>query len=143
MHVEGAVIQTIFLLLFFDIIYQVSPPGVFQSPYQAAPLDLYSKLFYENRKDAIDTRLIDMISWSQEELMQRIRLVYYDNFNVNCVVSWNDDLKPELYCVSFFFFFFFLLKQRQKLIPLVVLGYHSVYRRGAPCSHNATPSRKF
>lgn len=97
MHVEGAVIQTIFYLLFFDLIYQVSPPGVFQSAYQEAPLDLYSRLFYENRKEAIDIRLNDLSSWSEDELTRRINIVYYENFGVNSVISWNEDMKPELY----------------------------------------------
>ncbi|KAL0278897.1 UNVERIFIED_CONTAM: hypothetical protein PYX00_000578 [Menopon gallinae] len=56
-HTEGALIQTIYFLVFFDIIYGCSPPGVFQSPYQERPLDLFSQSFYLNRKEAIDTRL--------------------------------------------------------------------------------------
>lgn len=93
-------IQTIYFLLFFDIIYQKAPPGVFQSPYQATPLDFASSSFYFSRQELIDARLEEMNFWTFEDILEKIRKVYYDNFNTICCVSWKEEFTPELFCVS-------------------------------------------
>lgn len=64
-HSENSMLATLFALLFWDILF--SPliseksgepvPGIFEHHCQTFPLDLFSKTFYRNRKEAIDTRL--------------------------------------------------------------------------------------
>lgn len=53
-HSENSIIMTLFGLLFWDAIFDPSIPGVFNSPFQVAPLDLRTEYFYESRKDTID-----------------------------------------------------------------------------------------
>lgn len=58
-HSEGAVIVSLFGLLFWDILFLPGIPKVFQSPYQTYPLDLMvnDSSFYLNRKEIIDERM--------------------------------------------------------------------------------------
>ncbi|CAO3582567.1 unnamed protein product [Absidia cylindrospora] len=56
LHTENGVITMLFMLLFWDIIF--SPvPGAFETPYQTAPLDLWSDAFYVERIGLINERL--------------------------------------------------------------------------------------
>lgn len=56
LHTESSVYTTLFSLLFWDILFG-PVPDVFQSPYQAAPLDFHTDSFYLARREAIDGRL--------------------------------------------------------------------------------------
>uniref|UniRef100_A0A183B6I8 Fanconi-associated nuclease n=1 Tax=Echinostoma caproni TaxID=27848 RepID=A0A183B6I8_9TREM len=65
LHSESRVFHLIFLLLFYDILFDDTIPDVFYSYRQSEPLDLCSDDFYPSRRSAIDERL----SWiSQAEL---------------------------------------------------------------------------
>jgi|LauGreDrversion4_2_1035121.scaffolds.fasta_scaffold54848_2 hypothetical protein len=57
MHCENSLGISIFGLLFWDQIYYDSVPYVFQTPYQAVPLDFGTADFYMQRKEIIDKRL--------------------------------------------------------------------------------------
>ncbi|KAJ3035101.1 hypothetical protein HDV00_004323 [Rhizophlyctis rosea] len=59
-HSENSIITTLFGVLFWDILFDDSVPGVFSSPYQVAPLDLHTEFFYEARKDLIEQRLAEI-----------------------------------------------------------------------------------
>jgi Fanconi-associated nuclease 1 len=65
LHCEGAVLNTIFGLLFWEIIFDASVPMVFQSPYQAAPLDFGTETFYEARRRRIDERIAQIAAMGQ------------------------------------------------------------------------------
>jgi hypothetical protein len=56
-HCEGSPYYALFALLFWDIIFDATVPYVFQTPYQDAPLDITTEVFYISRKSAIDSRL--------------------------------------------------------------------------------------
>ncbi|KAM9064338.1 fanconi-associated nuclease 1 [Sarcophilus harrisii] len=56
-HGEGSTFITLYSLLLWDIIFMDGIPDVFRNSYQAFPLDLYTDNFYENRRDAIESRL--------------------------------------------------------------------------------------
>ena len=43
-HAEGSIVTTIFGLLFWDVFF-ADVPGVFETPYQSAPLDLGEDTF--------------------------------------------------------------------------------------------------
>ena len=58
MHCENSVGMTFFGLLFWKEIFYDEIPYVFQTPYQAAPLDFGSHDFYLQRKEIIDKRLL-------------------------------------------------------------------------------------
>ncbi|KAL1489152.1 hypothetical protein ABEB36_014093 [Hypothenemus hampei] len=69
-HCEGSFIKALLMLYFWDIIYEENcVPGIFISPLQRAPLDMFTKYFYENRKKAIDERLTDIENrWPEKAL---------------------------------------------------------------------------
>ena len=52
-HSENNLIPQLFTILYWNIIFDDSIEGVFQSPYQAFPLDLFHSDFYEKRKEKI------------------------------------------------------------------------------------------
>ncbi|KAI8092607.1 uncharacterized protein BX664DRAFT_327696 [Halteromyces radiatus] len=56
LHTENGIITMLFMLLFWDIVF--SPvPGAFETPYQTAPLDLWSDAFYIERMGLINERI--------------------------------------------------------------------------------------
>ncbi|KAF8559868.1 hypothetical protein OG21DRAFT_1431070 [Imleria badia] len=55
-HCETRVIAMLFGLLFWDVIFE-SIPGVFETPFQTAPLDIAEDSFYHARKVLMDERL--------------------------------------------------------------------------------------
>jgi Fanconi-associated nuclease 1 len=67
-HGEGAIVNTIAVIIFWDIIFDVDIPDAFRSPHQAAPLDFNSSEFYSSRKDHIEKRLEDITEWPQDKL---------------------------------------------------------------------------
>ncbi|KAI4468343.1 fanconi-associated nuclease 1 [Holotrichia oblita] len=68
-HCEGALAQSIFYILFWDIIYTEDLPYTFVCKMQYLPLDFYSEEFYKNREALINARLLDIKSnWSEEQL---------------------------------------------------------------------------
>ncbi|KAJ2998548.1 Fanconi-associated nuclease 1 [Globomyces sp. JEL0801] len=56
-HSETSVFTTIFGILFWDILFDSSIPGVFNSPFQSAPLDYKTEYFYHSRQVMIDAKL--------------------------------------------------------------------------------------
>lgn len=59
-HSEGGTWSALFALLMWDILFAPGVPDVFQHPFQAAPLDLDTDLFYSSRKEMIDARLAEL-----------------------------------------------------------------------------------
>ncbi|KAI9298594.1 hypothetical protein K502DRAFT_322697 [Neoconidiobolus thromboides FSU 785] len=55
-HCEGKLITTLFIYLFWDILF-MPVSNVFETQYQSQPLDFMSKCFYQNRKEVIETHL--------------------------------------------------------------------------------------
>lgn len=55
-HAESSILLTLFALTFWDILFE-DVPGVFQSPFQSAPLDLHTDSFYTSRESTIMKRL--------------------------------------------------------------------------------------
>ncbi|GJJ12411.1 hypothetical protein Clacol_006653 [Clathrus columnatus] len=70
-HTEGRILSTIYGLLFWDIIFS-SIPGAFETPYQTAPLDIMDAMFYSERRDAIDARIIDIRNGNARELVSNV-----------------------------------------------------------------------
>ncbi|GBF88189.1 fanconi-associated nuclease [Raphidocelis subcapitata] len=55
-HTEGGIWATLFGLVMWDILFS-DVPGVFQTPFQSAPLDLDTDAFFPARRAAIEARL--------------------------------------------------------------------------------------
>lgn len=69
-HCEGALLLTLFSVLFWDIIYDSKVPSAFINEIQYIPLDLYSEDFYSNRKKHIDKRLAEIREvWASDALL--------------------------------------------------------------------------
>ncbi|CAE6523617.1 unnamed protein product [Rhizoctonia solani] len=58
-HSEGAIVSTLFGLLFWDILF-APIPGAFETPYQSAPLDLVHDSFFGSREEIINARLEEL-----------------------------------------------------------------------------------
>lgn len=49
LHTESGVVSMLFMLLMWDVIF-APMPGVFETPYQSAPMDLWTDAFYVGRQ---------------------------------------------------------------------------------------------
>ena len=88
LHREGATVNSLFGLFFWDIIY--SPiPDVFQSRHQAAPLDLDYPHFYTSRKEMIEERLTQLRNFTDEEAEKEIERVWNENFGKTAMIAWD------------------------------------------------------
>lgn len=77
----------------------MSPVGVFLNFYQEVPLDLYSESFYTNRQTRLDRRLLELTKWTEEEVENKIKSVYHENYNVQCLITWKEHFTADLFCV--------------------------------------------
>ena len=68
MHCENSFGSAVFGLLLWEVIFDSTVPYVFQSPFQAVPLDFGSKDFYILRKEKIEARLGQISEMTSEEI---------------------------------------------------------------------------
>ncbi|KAM7003503.1 fanconi-associated nuclease 1 [Tautogolabrus adspersus] len=88
-HGEGSTFSTLFGLLMWDVIFMDGIPDVFKNPYQTCPLDLYTDCFYENRKEAIDSRVQLISEASSETLHDMLEDVWTSQEGKVCsLVNW-------------------------------------------------------
>ena len=79
-HCEGSVIQTLYGLFMWNIIF-ANVPDVFQTPYQSAPLDIsYPSLFYQSRKIAIENRLAQITSWNRRDVVTELDRIWKTHY---------------------------------------------------------------
>ncbi|KAI9351158.1 hypothetical protein DFJ73DRAFT_379247 [Zopfochytrium polystomum] len=95
-HSENSIVTTLFGLLFWDIIFDDTQPGVFSNPFQDAPLDLATEYFYEARKDAIQARLADIEKGKAEELISAVDDRERPTATRCRGVNWNAFSKEEI-----------------------------------------------
>ncbi|PCH37697.1 hypothetical protein WOLCODRAFT_113993 [Wolfiporia cocos MD-104 SS10] len=94
-HCEGRIITTLFGFLMWDIIF-APIPGAFETPYQAAPLDLVDDTFLYSRQDLIEKRIAELEAGQAEQVLTHI---YDENFERGtwCVgVRWDLFTREEL-----------------------------------------------
>uniref|UniRef100_A0A1A7Z180 Fanconi-associated nuclease n=1 Tax=Iconisemion striatum TaxID=60296 RepID=A0A1A7Z180_9TELE len=88
-HGEGSTFSTLFALLMWDIVFMDGVPDVFRNPYQACPLDLYTDCFYENRKEAITSRVQLLSEATVETLCSMLEDVWHSQEGKVCsLVNW-------------------------------------------------------
>ncbi|XP_008288992.1 fanconi-associated nuclease 1 [Stegastes partitus] len=88
-HGEGSTFSTLFGLLLWDIIFMEGIPDVFRNPYQTCPLDFYTDCFYENRKEAIASRVQLLTEASVETLNSMLEDVWNSQEGRVCsLVNW-------------------------------------------------------
>ncbi|KAL7295466.1 hypothetical protein TKK_0011118 [Trichogramma kaykai] len=76
LHCEGALPITLFTIFFWDELYSYYVPGTFISDYQSAPLDLFTKEFFQNRKEAIEEKLTSMRAMDSDTFA----MILYDKY---------------------------------------------------------------
>lgn len=89
-HSESSCFTTLFSLLFWDLLFDIDVPDVFQTAYQTAPLDLTTDAFYPTRTAALEERLklIEEDFEAAIKLLQKHHVTYH---LVSCIgVNWTD-----------------------------------------------------
>ncbi|XP_041853921.1 fanconi-associated nuclease 1 [Melanotaenia boesemani] len=88
-HGEGSTFSTLFGLFMWDIIFMEGISDVFRNPYQTCPLDLYTDCFYENRKEAIASRIQLLGEASIQTLCDMLEDIWNSQESKVCsLVSW-------------------------------------------------------
>lgn len=70
-HSEGGILRCLFGLLFYDIMFDVYVPNVFQTAYQTCPLDLHTDAFYSARISEINSRINELAEPGRAECILR------------------------------------------------------------------------
>ena len=100
-HSEGGIVRTLFGYLFYDILFTYIP-NVFQTAYQACPLDLHTDAFYPSRASEINHRLVEIANGNAARLLQEV----YDREKEKqtCIigVDWSFDIEDLLQIVNCF-----------------------------------------
>ena len=95
-HGENFVLPAIYFLLLWEEIYDDEIPLVFQSKYQAFPLDFFEKDFYINRKSKLDKKLDKIKSYKKEQLINHIKITYETKNGIkNPCIEWNSHVYNE------------------------------------------------
>ena len=95
-HGENFVIPALYFLLLWEEIYDDEVPLVFQSKYQAFPLDFFEKDFYINRKTKLDKKLEKINQYKKEQLINHIKNIYETKNGLkNPCVEWNSYIYNE------------------------------------------------
>ncbi|KAF2619516.1 hypothetical protein F2Q68_00038678 [Brassica cretica] len=101
MHTESIIWLTIFGLLMWDILFS-DVPGVFQTRFQTAPLDLDTESFYLTRKETIESQLERVANGMAEEIL----IISYETHRGTACrgVAWErfslEELRAAVACVG-------------------------------------------
>eukprot|EP00842_Homolaphlyctis_polyrhiza_P003856 jgi/Hompol1/4471/HPOL_001730-RA len=104
MHAENSIVGTLFGVLFWDIMFDDTIPGVFSSPYQSSPLDLFSPHFFESRRTAIQDRARIIENGDFEDIIRAV-VAREQPRNTCCIgVNWSrfsaNDLVEIAQCIG-------------------------------------------
>ncbi|VVC25455.1 VRR-NUC domain [Cinara cedri] len=90
LHDEGQFIKSMFLLCFWDIIYNSYPPHVlFIRKYQDCPLDWRTHHFYNIREKHIEKRMTELKNMSVDQICDMLKTRCDEYFNTQSVINWN------------------------------------------------------
>ncbi|KAI5804461.1 hypothetical protein EDC01DRAFT_643509 [Geopyxis carbonaria] len=70
-HAESSLPRTLFAYLFYDLLF-LYLPNVFETPYQTAPLDLFTDAFYPSRASEINHRLVEIGNGAAPAIVKRV-----------------------------------------------------------------------
>lgn len=94
-HAETCILTTIFVLLFFDVIF-ADVPGAFETRYQIAPLDLIEDSFYYARQEMIEARLTEIQDGKALEILEKNDIANREQETWCVGLSWDVCGKDEL-----------------------------------------------
>lgn len=103
-HTEGGIVRTLFAYLFYDILFGCYVPNVFQTAYQAAPLDLFSGdgSFYSARMGAIEARLAALENDEGEIILRRVWQEHHERRTTVVGLNWDFDVEDLAQLVNCF-----------------------------------------
>jgi hypothetical protein len=87
-HDEGSAVNSLFGLIFWDVIYEHPVADVFRTSYQRVPLDLRSGEFYRNRKETVDKRLENLCHWDMKCVKDYMEKIFREHEGTESVVNW-------------------------------------------------------
>ncbi|MEO9474920.1 MAG: VRR-NUC domain-containing protein [Cyclobacteriaceae bacterium] len=98
-HSENFLWRAIFGLLFWEELFH-SDNTTFHNPLQRAPSDLYSRDFYEKRKEALQAQIKTYNT--KNKLLNKLTTTYSEKVNINNpLVGWHESLLPSAeHCVK-------------------------------------------
>ncbi|KAJ3287239.1 hypothetical protein HK104_008708 [Borealophlyctis nickersoniae] len=96
LHAENSIVTTLFGLLFWDILFDDTVPAVFSSPHQVAPLDLHTEFFYEGRREAIESRLLQISEGGFVEILADVDDRERPLGTLCAGVRWNNFTKEHI-----------------------------------------------
>ncbi|XP_017888138.1 fanconi-associated nuclease 1-like isoform X2 [Ceratina calcarata] len=102
-HYEGSLPVTLFFTLFWEELYDINIPGVFVTPYQEAPSDLFTEQFYENRKDKIDTKMKVLEDFNNESFSDYMETRFQKYRQYTSMMSSAESgfkMKEIVYCLG-------------------------------------------
>ncbi|KAF7411508.1 hypothetical protein HZH66_000404 [Vespula vulgaris] len=103
-HCEGALPVTLFFALFWEELFNIDIPGTFVTLYQTAPLDLFTKDFYKNRKETIDMRLKLLRSFDLETFCSLVENNFISNSHFESMMHvkmfTSNNIKEIVYCLG-------------------------------------------
>ncbi|KAF5274629.1 hypothetical protein FQR65_LT04329 [Abscondita terminalis] len=129
LHCEGALVVSLFFILFWDIIYGNAVPYAFISEIQYYPLDLHTKEFYTNRETEINRRLSEIESeWSTETLNKFVcdiweKHSHEKSYIYSNIVNQPKDLEGIILCIG--------RVKLSKIMQRLVLDFR-IYQSGLP-----------
>lgn len=94
-HAEGGIVRTLFAYLFYDILF-IYIPDVFQTPFQACPLDLHTDAFYPSRISEVNQRLNDISNGDAGMLIQRVWGEHHEKRTCVAGLDWSFELDDLL-----------------------------------------------
>lgn len=112
----------IFGTLFWDIIF-APIPGAFETPYQAAPLDIAEDSFFYSRQELMEKRLSEIQGGEAANIIRRVDAIHRTSETWCVGVQWDlvsgeDLINIVMVCMLF-------------LVNILVADYRIVYRRGS------------
>ncbi|KAK5576504.1 hypothetical protein RB653_007648 [Dictyostelium firmibasis] len=99
-HCETSIFITLYVLYFWDIIFDSNVPHVFQSPFQNSPLDFGSDEFYFTRKEAIDKRIKRLEHSNHDDLLVLLNNSWLHNGCEARGVNWKSTTIDQLSIIS-------------------------------------------
>jgi len=95
-HSEGGILRTLFGLLFYDVLFDIYVPNVFQTAYQTCPLDLHTDAFYGTRISEINARVNEIANGDAAAILRRTWDAHFQRRTCVVGVRWDgyelDDL---------------------------------------------------
>ncbi|EPE02501.1 coiled-coil domain-containing protein mtmr15 [Ophiostoma piceae UAMH 11346] len=101
-HAEGGIIQTLFAYLFYDVLF-LYIPNVFQTAYQACPLDLHTDVFYAARASEINRRLVEIANGEAPRIVREVHAAQFARRTCIVGLRWEfalDDVAELAACFN-------------------------------------------